>query len=186
MKVKRVLSLAAENLGREDLVHALNDCAGEPSGELASLLRCYNLTENEIALDYFPLKKQERLTVFSGEIAFSRFSLAPVTVYGVQDKRMRPVPFEMRPARLLVVGQKDGDELTVTYSYSPREKGIDSCSEFGGKISARLLSFGVCFEFCLSCGQFSEAAVWEKRYREAIRAADTERRSLRLRARRWV
>lgn len=185
MKVKRVLSLAAQILGREDLAAAINDCAGEPRGEVSTLLRCYNLTENEIALDYFPLKKDETVVVCGSEVPYSKFSLAPVTVYSVRDE-FSPVAFQTRPARLKLEGVKDGTAVTVTYSYSPREKNFDSCSEFGGKISARLLAFGVCFEFCMVSGLFSEAATFEKRFREALFAAGSERRALRIRARRWA
>ncbi len=61
MKVKEVIALAAENLGREDLSSELETLDGAPEGELKSLLRCYNLVENEVALDYFPDRKSTRL-----------------------------------------------------------------------------------------------------------------------------
>lgn len=186
MKVKRVLSLAAQNLGREDLAAAINDCAGEPAGEIASLLRCYNLIENEIALDYFPLKREETVSVRGGVLPYSRLAYAPVTVYSAADGAMRLLKFELRPARILFPSLKEETKVTLTYSHSPREKEFDSCSEYGGKISARLLSFGVCCEFCLTNGQFAEAATWEKKFREALRAADMTRRSLFVRARRWA
>lgn len=186
MKVKRVLSLAAANLGREDLVAAINVCCGEPAGEIAALLRCYNLIENEVALDYFPLRREETVPVRGGAVLYSKLCYAPVTVYSVKDLLGRTLKFEIRPARILVPAQREGEQVLVSYSYSPREKEFDSCAELGGKISARLLSFGVCCEFCLSNGQFAEAAVWEKKFREALRAADMTRRPLSIRARRWA
>ena len=185
MKVKEVLALAAANLGREDLVAQIGDCAGDPAGELSSLLRCYNLVENEIALDYFPLKHEECVAVEGAAVEYSALSFAPVAVHTVTGKNGR-LAFEMRPARLLLPDLRGEEEVTVSYSYSPAEKEWDGECEFGENISARLLSFGVACEFCLTHGQYAEAATWEKRYREALRAASTPRRSLAVRSRRWI
>lgn len=187
MEVKCVLSLAAANLGREDLVAAVNDCAGEPFGEVASLLRCYNLVENEVALDYFPLKREERVCVRGGVVPFSRLSLSPVQIISVKDELNTPLSFELRPARILIPDAPGGEKrVNVLYTYSPKAKRFRERSEFGGKISARLLSYGVACEFCLTNGQFAEAAVWEKRFRDALRAANVLRRPLSVRSRRWV
>lgn len=186
MKVKSVLSLAAANLGREDLVAAVNDCAGEPFGEVASLLRCYNLIENEVALDYFPLKREEKVCAGGSVVPYSRFDYAPVTILSVADENGCPILFETRPARILLPDSCSKERVIVTYHYSPKEKEFNDRSEFGGKISSRLLSFGVACEFCLSNGQYAEAATWEKKYREALRAANVSRRRLTVRSRRWV
>lgn len=59
MKVREIAALAAEYIGREDLAEALSVLEGEPEGELKALLRCYNLVENEVAIDYFPPKREE-------------------------------------------------------------------------------------------------------------------------------
>lgn len=185
MTVKNILSLAAANLGREDLVAAVYDCAQEPWGEVASLLRCYNLVENEIALDYFPLKTEETLVSCGSVIPYARLQHAPVTILSVTDENGNAENFEVRPARIVLTGCKNR-KLKVVYTYSPAEKLFTDCCELGGKISARLLSFGVACEFCLTNGQFAEAAAWEKKYREALRAANTTRRPLSVRSRRWV
>lgn len=184
MKVKEVLALAAANLGREELLKRFADAAGEPTGELASLVRCYNLVENEIALDYFPLKAEESFSPDEdGVIAYSEFRYAPVSVQeAVCDG---PVPFELYPS-YLKVGLRRKGPVTVRYTYSPAQKGWEDETAFSERISARLLSLGVASEFCLSRGQFSEAAMWEKRYREALRAANIVRKKLAVRSRRWV
>lgn len=185
MEVKCVLSLAAANLGREDLVAAIHDCAGEPFGEVASLLRCYNLVENEIALDYFPLKREDRLCICGKFIPLARLRFAPVQILSVKDEQGTPLKFELRPARIFMPHCSE-KRVSVFYTYSPREKRFCERTELGGKISSRLLSFGVAAEFLLSNGQFSEAAVWEKRYHDALRAVNTLQKPLRIRSRRWV
>ena len=182
MLVKEIVALAAANMGREDLIAEINDLAGEPTGELDSLLRCYNLVENEIALDYFPLKKQESFSAAGGRIFYTQFSCAPVDIKKVAADDGRPLPFEIYPEYVAVAG----GEVTVTYTYSPAEKKWGDESEFSGKISDRLISYGVACEFCLSRGMFSQAAMWEKKYRDALRAANVIRGKLSVRSRRWV
>lgn len=185
MKVKDILALAASDLGREDLVALVYDCAEAPAGELASLLRCYQLVENEIALDYFPLLREETLRAEGDTVPYSAFSLAPVEIRRVTDVRGVPVSYEVCAEGILLRAPHPSAVKTL-FSYSPAEKGWNDESEYSGKISARLLSFGVACEFCLSSGQYAEAAAWEKKYREALRAANVIRKKLAIRSRRWA
>lgn len=183
MRVKDVIALAAANLGREDLEAAAYDLAGEPEGETAALLRCYNLVENEIALDYYPLNEEETFAPEEGTVSYSRFSYAPVCVKAVTGERGE-VKYELFPSYLRL--KEPAETVTVRYTYSPAQKQWNDESSFAGKISARLMSFGVASEFCLTSGRYSEAATWEKKYREALQAANIVRRKLAIRSRRWV
>ena len=184
MRVKDVIALAAANLGRDDLQSAVYDIAGEPEGDWAALLRCYNLVENEIALDYYPLKTEETFETEDGTVNFARFSYAPVCITSVADERGEAA-FELFPARLRVK-EGAGKRVTVRYTYSPAQKKWNDDSEYSGKISARLMSFGVASEFCLTGGLYQEAAMWDKKYRDALKAANIVRKKLAVRSRRWV
>lgn len=184
MTVKEVIKLAAEILGREDLSEAAASLEGEPEGEVKSLVRCFNLVENEVALDYFPLRKEETFAPQSHEISYLGFSSAPVDVLKVTDRKGREIEYEIRTMNIFLPEMPD--EVTVTYSYAPSRKKIDDNSDFSGKVSARLLALGVASEFCLTNSRFSEAAIWEKRFRDALRAAGIVRRKLSMRSRRWV
>ncbi len=186
MTVKSVLSLSAANMGREDLVAAVCDCGGTPEGELKSLLRCYNLVENEIALDYFPLKVEETLERSGSVLPYTRFSKAPVEVLSVFDESGLSLKFEVRPSRLLLQERSEGASLKVVYTYAPTEKLFTDDCEIADNVSARLLSFGVVMEYMLTNGQYAEAATWEKKYREALRAASARRRPIFIRSRRWI
>lgn len=182
MTVKEVAALAAANLGREDLA-ALVSSAGETvtDGELVSLLRAYNLVENEIALDYFPLKKTEFLTPENGKLYYARFSSCPVTVHRITAAG-RVLNYELFPDHVRI--DCDG-EVEALYSYAPARKSYADDSEFSNGISARLMSFGVACEFCLTQGLYEEAAAWECKFRDALRSAGILRRTLALRSRRW-
>lgn len=184
MLVGEVVALTAANLGRDDLADEANTLVGEPLGDLASLVRCFNLVENEIALDYLPLVREETLAPVAGRIYFTRFSRAPVHIRRVTDGEGNALSFALTPDYLFLPA--DCGRVAVTYAYAPAEKGWREESELTGRVSARLVSFGTACEFCLSKGQFGEAAIWEKRYRDALRSACSFRgKRMRMRPRRW-
>ena len=76
--------------------------------------------------------------------------------------------------------------VTIDYTYVPEQPKISDETAFSDKVSARLLAFGVANEYLLTAGRYAEAAVWEKKYRDALSAAGLSRRKLCVRARRWV
>lgn len=184
MKVREIAALAAENMGREDLAVELANLTDGPSWELKALLRCYNLVENEVAIDYFPLKQEECVLPQNGIIEFSSLARYPVEIYGVRGGDGKEVAYRLHPAHLSL--PEDTGAVTVTYSYSPAQKDFSDESEFQGKISARLLAFGMAGEFCLSTARFNEAAVWQKKFQDALKAVDVHKRRICIRARRWV
>ncbi|MBR7186175.1 MAG: hypothetical protein IKD43_01635 [Clostridia bacterium] len=183
--VKEVVSLAASLVGRGDLAaEADGGSTEQTSEELLLLVRCYNLVESEVALDYFPLKKREKFIPEAGAVLYERFTEAPVNIVKVTDADGHGIAFEMYPARIELHGYRS--EVAITYSFAPQTKALGQDSAFSGKISPRLLAFGVAAEFLLACGRFAEASTFEKKYREALAAAGTARKELKLRARRWV
>lgn len=185
MTVKEVIALAAENLGRDDLA-ALADGgeAAEEDGdeEIGSLLRCYNLVENEVALDYFPLRKTETLAADGDFIAYADFGRRPVHVekalVGGRLARFSAYPDGIR----LTDG---GDRAEITYSYAPSKKSIADDCECSAFVLARCLSYGVAGEFCLTSGETGRAATWQRRYYDALRAFGLLKKTLRVRSRRW-
>ncbi len=186
MTVKEVVMLAAKNVGRDDLAALLSSGAAAGSGEQAeieSLVRCYNLVENEIALDYFPLRAAETLTVTRSMIPFSAFAHAPVHI----EKAVtggRIARFSLFPDGIFMTDLEKG-KAEITYSYAPEQKQLGDPCEVPAKISARLLSFGVAGEFCLTSGETGRATMWQSRYQDALRANNLLRKTLRIRSRRW-
>ena len=184
MLVKEVVALAAETLGRSDLADSLSSLTGDPQGELKSLLRCYNLIENEVALDFFPLKAVEVFAPNNGQILFARFQNAPVNILQVTNASGDPLEYSVFVTHLVVPAQLKS--VFVTYTYRPAAKTFKDTVAFPENISARLLAFGVASEFCITNRQFEEGAMWGRRYRDALRAAGIYRRTLSVRSRRWI
>ncbi len=183
IKVKEVLSAAAEMAGMSELAKEIE--SGGAKEETAELLvRCFNLIENEVALDYFPLTAKERLPVHNSEIAYASLSHTPINIVSVTSVSGMGIRFDLLTDS---IGLREAvSEAIVEYAFAPVAKKLGDASDFEGKISARLLSLGVAAEFMLARGLFSEASVFDKKYREALRAAAVVRHRLALRARRWA
>ena len=184
ISVREVITLAAKALGRDDLCGAINEARDQPSGEVATLLHCFNMIENEIALDYFPLKLTETFSTVDGGVLYQRFAKSPISIISVCSETGEELSYELRADKLVLSAL--AARVVITYSYIPAIKALDGISEFKMKVSARLMAYGVACEFCLSSGKFQEAAMWESKYKDALRAANILRRTLRTRSSRWV
>lgn len=175
-KVKDVLTAAAGLIGHDLGMEG-------SSSEESLLLQCYNLIENEVALDYFPMFRTDELLPADGKIPYTAFSETPVWIKRVCDLLGRSVTFEARPDALIV---DMGGSVRVEYAYAPKAKTAEDPCELCQNASVRLLAYGVAAEYLLALGRFSEAAVFDGKYRDALRAAGQSRRKLTLRGRRWA
>ena len=185
MKVKEILITAAELSGRRDLADFLAErgfCAdaNESAHDAELLLRCYNLTENEIALDYLPLLRTQTMHS-DGTIAYGSFEQPPVEIIGVRNGRGFKEKFSLEESGIVLpVG-----EFSITYSYRPAVKKMNDAPQLNRKGDARLLALGTASEFSLMNGSFDTASLLDKRYRDALACACRERGG-RLKMRCWI
>ncbi len=183
MTVKEILKAAAVELGIADQVEAY--FAGDyPDGitEVNALLRCFNLVENELAIDYLPLYAEEEIYSATGAIYFSVFSKPVVRVIHVVDESGNDAPFKLFPKYL----KTQGGKVVIRYTYTPKEKTVDGESDFPANVSLRLFAYGIAAEYSLASGMFEDAAIWEKKYKDAITAAYRVSPCRRIRSRRWA
>lgn len=171
MKVKNIMKKAASLLGNaDDLLDYLNGVSGvgntgEKQAEL--LLNCFNLVENELALDYLPLIKKESYTPQNGKIFYSQFSSSVVRILDVENELGQKVDFRLFATYMEV----DATVANVRYAYTPTEKAINGESDYKLAASERLLAFGMAAEYLSALGLLEEASVWDKKYKEGIQAA---------------
>ncbi len=181
MTVREILKLAASCLGESEQFGSLD---GDLQTEAAQeLLDCYNVVENEIATDYFPLKSLQTFDVKDGKLLYSDFSPSPVVdVISVRDRCGNKLRFRCFTDHC----ETENGEVTVLFTYAPAKKQIGEDSDYGGKVSARLMAFGTVSEYLLRTGRYEAAKLWAIRYRDCLRAAGILRRSLSVRSRRWA
>ncbi len=182
ISVKEVVQAAAELVGRGDLAKEAE--AVSPSDEALLLVKCFNLVENEVALDYFPIKKTEELTPLFGKISYTRLSEAPLSIQKITDLSGMGVAFS-QTSTYLDFGKYD-EPVLITYAIAPKKKTLGGQSDCGEKVSLHMLAYGVAAEYLLACGRYSEASAFDKKYRAALRSAAAERKILTVRARRWA
>lgn len=184
MKVKEIMVTAAELCGRQDLSDFLTDKNGAEAAQMRreeeTLLRCYNLAENEIALDYLPLRAEEEF-LSDGTVLYGAFRVPPLEIVAV---------YAENGARVRFVANADGvrtpaGKVRIAYTYRPRVKTASDDAELCIKGDGRLLALGTASEFALMSGMFDAASLLDRRYRDALACACRERGG-RLKMRCWL
>lgn len=183
MTVKECIITAATELGivnevQEYLQGSSTD--GKKNAEL--LLTCFNLVENELALDYLPLYAEDEIDSETGKIEYTKLAMSAVRILRVCDEWGNSVPFQIFPAYL----KTQPGKVRVAYTYTPEQKTMDGESDFKLQASVRLMAYGMAAEYTLATGLFEEYAVWDKKYKESIDAAYKARPCRRMRSRRWA
>lgn len=182
MKVKDIILKAATILGIADEIEAYWDGSSTDGAEHAALLlQSFNTVENELALDYLPLYAEDELVTKTGRIAYSQLDCPAVRILRAENEWGVSVPFDLFPDHL----KTQPGVVRVRYTYTPTEKGLEDESDFRLLASERLFSYGIAAEFCLALGRFEDASAWEKKYREAVRAAYELPSNRKIRSRRW-
>ncbi len=186
MKVKEAILLAAIELGIADEVEAyLEDGTvkgmGKKNAEL--LLTCFNLVESELALDYLPLYTEDLIQTFTGRIKYSDLMQSLVHVIKVEDYDGNPVHYTLFPDSFRVAPGK----YKISYTYTPDPKEIEDSSDYGA-VAPRLFSYGMAAEFATAVGMYEQAAVWDKKYKEALESYyhATPPAGTKMQSRRWA
>ena len=183
MTVKECIAAAAVELGIGDEVRdSLDGVSDLANGDVQNLLRCFNVVENELALDYLPLHAEEVLETQTGTIKYTELSHAAVRIVGVYDDNGNEIAYQLFPDYL----KAQAGKLTVRYTYTPKAKALSGKSDYTLYASVRLFAYGMAAEYAAANGEYEAAAVWDKKYKSAITAAYRNHKAKRIRARRWV
>ncbi len=183
MTVREVVMRAAEEL--RIVTEVANyfdgvDLRGEEKAKL--LLTCFNMVESELALDYLPLTAEEKINSISGQIQYSQLKNAPVRIVQVRNANGEAIEFKLFAQYL----QAQKGALTVVYTYTPAEKDIHGDCAFPAHIAGRLMVYGIAAEYAMAMGEFSESALWDKKYKDAIEAAYEMKSGGKMPSRRWA
>lgn len=184
ISVKDVVLLAAEFVGvKEKVDDYLSGVMDEEHQRLVDgFVCCYNVVENELAVDYLPLVKEEQMTAKDGKIAYADLSQKAAYIIGVFDEYGNSAPHK-RMASYLAVGT---GKYLVRYAALPVKKAFDDDSEYAVGVSERLLAYGVAAEYCLHKGLSAESAAWEKKYKKAVAETFRAKELKTIKAGYWV
>lgn len=182
MQVKEAVLLAATQLGIVDKIQECLDYdTTEGKEELDLLITCFNVVENELALDYLPLYQEEELQSLTGKINYAMLKRTAVRILQVTDADDNSLKFTIFPDCF----KTQAGKIKVSYNYMPQEKSVVEKSDYE-TLSPRLFAYGMAAEYATVKGLYEEANVWDKKYKEAVQAAYKLRPFVQMRSRRWV
>lgn len=188
MTIKSILKTACLFLNKEDLCEKIDvedfDSLSEAyKSQINFLLKCLNLTYQEIASDYIPLLKKESISFVDGEILLSSLSKKFLEVVSLRSKNGEKVKYKIYPDYI----EANIDEADMVYKYLPSNlTSLSSTIEtFANRVSEITLAFGVAMEYCFINGLHEDAAVWERRFKDALFIRSSKKNNIKLPVRRW-
>jgi len=159
---------------------------GKPhlDGTLRQLVTCANLVITEVASYYLPLRARQTIkTTARGVITFVRFRNRRIVDIIRVTRDGSNVRYERKADRIILPA---AGAYEIEYTFLPDALRLENRQPFSHKIDARILALGTACEYCIISSMLDEAAMWDKRYRDAVVAAAMPRREVRLPRRRFL
>lgn len=185
MAITDIIKQAAFLLGKDDVATYLGngECVDQTTAakDATALLGCYNLVLNEVATEYVPLIKKQRLTATDGKVYFSALDFGISEVAAVYDDNMNRVECDVYADRI----ETELAAVYIEYYAVPPVRAMTDAADYpSGRVPDRVFAYGVAAEFCISNGVYEEAEMWQERFQQSIvRAAPKSRRV--MKPRRW-
>jgi hypothetical protein len=139
-------------------------------------LKCYNLVEQELATDYFPILEVETFFHVKDKIYYKDFSRKPYMLKGIQDFHGDSVSFRLTPEYINLIKNYDGGTFFVKYYYIPDAKELYSACTYGADY-IHIVKYGVAAEYCLATANYELAKIYSDKYKERIKLKDRRKRN---------
>lgn len=164
MTVKEIIEKSSELLGVE-----LTDENTE------NFVRCYNLVENELAIDYFPLRAVDKVIIKDNKIKYADLKNKPSRILRVRDFQNEEVKYRLYPEYLELKKNYNGHYFFVRYNYIPEEKTIDENCDYDCRYE-QVFKYGICGEYCIMQGDYETASAFNEKYKKAIQEIYAKRK----------
>jgi hypothetical protein len=187
MTYKDCIKIASLYLDEDNLYNYVNDVdtyhSEETQQKIRYLCSCIDVILNEIASEYFPIKKIEKATAKAKSIEYASLSEYVLDIRFVK-RNGRKVNYEMYSDRIVV--DEDG-EYEVCYEYTPKSYGGNVDENLGvyGRITPRVVAIGAVAEYCLAFDRFDEAITYDKMFKDALVGVAKSKGKLKVKERRW-
>jgi hypothetical protein len=124
-------------------------------------IKYFNLTEYDMALNYFPLKHEETWSHYP-KVYYQEFQHPVSTILNCENKT-----YKVSPTYIL---SKDKKPLgKVEYYYLPEEKtSIDDVSDYSSKC-LNCIVYGMLSEYHIAQGDYEIASMWANKYKQEIK-----------------
>lgn len=175
MKIKECIQLAAEALNLDATLTGKSDID-------RLLLRCANNCLDEITSEYIPLKEIKTVTAKDGRITYAQLGTA---VYDVTEVKRQGVKenFELLPSYIVV---KSDGEYEVSYYTRPNTLTLSDDVPISLHLTPRVISYGIAAEYLLISGFYEEAAMYDRRFKDALIRLTGGDKNRKVKRRRWL
>ncbi|MBE7075291.1 MAG: hypothetical protein E7376_04865 [Clostridiales bacterium] len=188
MTAKEIIKNVCIYLGKEEI---LNSSFFETDGQeittaieqdLNKILKCLNYITEELATEYFSLTKKKEIKLASGTIIVKDIDDNIYEVLSVKTRSGKTLRYQIVDNKLICLANC----VQITYKVYPNQIGLnDKAEDFNGKISARIIAYGVASEYCFLDMLYDDAALWENRYKNALLVAQRKKGEIKLKKRGW-
>ena len=193
MKIRDIAELASVLLQKHDIINTGIFMQTEDNEFVRSVLksnhdlrliaRCANLVAKEVACEYIPLFHKQKITSTNGQIPYTAFEKTLLEIRSIKDHNGNDINYYCLPDHVEI----QNGSFEVSYTYIPTDKQFFEELDFSGtKASDRVFAYGTAAEFCLVNGNYDEALMWERRYKDALLVATRKNTRVILPRRRWV
>lgn len=184
MEVKNLVREVAELLQLSNILSVDFDDADEMAAidsttqrDIDLIVKCLNLVLHRIATEYVELLKKEPIMVSNG--AFDLTML---------DEKIYKVKKVVGCEKYQVVNDKlfaENGNYEIVYSYFPEKLDFDDTLEYFENLSQFAIYYGICSEFLMILGDFSQSEIWESKFENAMEMAKTDLKVVNVKHKRW-
>lgn len=175
-------SSAASSAGSTETA-ASATAAEKIAEEREDMLRVYNMITEELSCEYFPLYHEQTLTAQNGKIKLSSLKYPPLKIVSVREETSgKPVNYGFSGGAI-TVESKNG--VVIKYTYAAQESAETDDFIFTPAPGKFVVAYGMAAQLCLENALTGEADIWQNKYDSAIRGRVAERRTLKIKPRRW-
>ena len=189
MTVKDVLKLAVVYIGDSELANTTilggtETPTTQQTEKLNLLLTCVNDTVQSLAMMYFPLKHEQKVTSSTGTYNFSQLDKTLLDIMKVTDEHNLEVDFAFFPTYF----QSRKGTLNIVYSYIPDYVNdfSDSIEVVENKVSLRMMVLGVVSRYYMFIGMYTDAESWNSMFEQAVLVASRNKNNVVMKKRSWV
>ena len=182
MLVKDIIKLTCKLLDKNQLAEKIDsDNLGEEElKEVENLVNSFNLIHDEISTELLPIVKIEKIKTQNLKISFSQLSNQPVSILAVKDSCGRTVRHKVLNDSIIAFA----NEVEIWYSCKPETLSINA--EISSTLPERVYAYGVAREFYINKSLYSDAEVWEERFKNSIEMLSPKKSGRRVPRRRWL
>ncbi len=186
MKAIDIIKLACDFTGNDELAVKLEQenpiLSNNENKTIATMLKCLNLVQNEVACEYIPLVAFQDVTATDFKVDYSAFDKKPIAVISAKDKFGRNIRFKAFPDYLMIFACK----AKIKYNYMPQEISTINSDVKEPVLPMRIYAYGVAREYFLLQNLSDDADIWEVRFKDSLSVFSRKKQDVKMPCRRWL